>query len=82
MFAEKGDKVLVIVGGVVALINGCVYPIFTIIFGDMTNAFSNHDPEKRLEVAVENTVKFLVVGGIAFMLSFVQFSAFMISATR
>jgi len=82
MFAEKNDKILVIIGGLVALVNGFVYPIFTVIFGDMTNAFSNPDPNKRLEVALENSIKFFVVGAVAFILSFVQFSTFMISATR
>ena len=45
MFAEKDDRILVITGILVAAVNGYVYPIFSLLIGDMTNAFSTPDPQ-------------------------------------
>lgn len=50
-YATKDDKILIVVGGIASLINGAALPLFSVIFGMMTNSFSGEDTEEMLRSA-------------------------------
>jgi ATP-binding cassette subfamily B (MDR/TAP) protein 1 len=82
-FADTRDVVLLVTGAVAAYVNGMVYPAFTIIFGDMSNSFiPTNNGDKIVDLAFKNAIYFLIVGGVAWVLSFIMFSCWMVSATR
>jgi len=72
ILADTEDKIMIFVGLVASVLNGAIYPVFSLLFGDMTNTFSplNSDDEK-LNEALKVMIKFIVVGCIGFFLSFV-----------
>lgn len=66
-------------------------PMFSVIFGDMTDAFSGDDPDKMVSAAGECAMYiyriyknrwFLVLAGCSWLLSFLSFATFMISGER
>ena len=83
ILADTEDKIMIFVGLVASVLNGAIYPVFSLLFGDMTNTFSplNSDDEK-LNEALKVMIKFIVVGCIGFFLSFVQFACLSISSTK
>ncbi len=42
-FASGGDRLLLLVGCIAAVLGGCSMPIMIVLFGDLTNAFVQND---------------------------------------
>jgi len=58
-YATKDDKILIVVGGIASLINGAALPLFSVIFGMMTNSFAGEDTEEMLRAASEAASYFI-----------------------
>lgn len=81
--ADREDKILIAIGLLTSLVNGTIYPIFSLLFGDMTNTFSPlNTNDEKLDQALTVMIKFIVVGCVGFVLSFIQFSCLSISSTK
>lgn len=52
-YATTPDKVLIIVGIISSLGNGVTMPLFSVIFGGMTDAFSGDDVDEMVRAAGE-----------------------------
>ncbi len=39
-FASTSDKILMFIGGVAAFCNGSAFPLFSLLFGNMTDSFA------------------------------------------
>lgn len=50
-YATQSDKLLIIIGIITSAGNGITMPMFSVIFGDMTDAFSGEDPDKMVSAA-------------------------------
>lgn len=81
-YATSSDKFLILVGIISSAGNGVTMPMFSVIFGDMTDAFSGDDPDKMLRAAGIAAIWFLVLAGCSWVLSFLSFSTFMISGEK
>jgi len=46
-YATRNDKFLMVIGSLAAFANGAAFPAFSLIFGGMTDSFSN--PETMVE---------------------------------
>jgi ATP-binding cassette subfamily B (MDR/TAP) protein 1 len=56
-FATSKDKFLMALGALVAFINGAAMPMFSLIFGEMTDAFGpNSTPDDLLYMAGMNSM--------------------------
>ncbi|XP_050230996.1 ABC transporter B family member 9 [Mercurialis annua] len=70
-FADKLDKILMIVGSVAALANGLAQPLMTLIFGQLINSFGTSDPSGVVHQVSQLSLKlvYLAIGsGIAALL--------------
>ncbi|CAD8160850.1 unnamed protein product [Paramecium pentaurelia] len=81
-YATQSDKLLISIGILASIGNGVIMPMFSVIFGDMTDAFSGEDPDKMISAAGQCAIWFLVLAGCAWLLSFLSFTTFMISGER
>lgn len=52
-YATTNDKVLILVGIISSLGNGVTMPLFSVIFGGMTDAFSGDDVDEMVRAAGE-----------------------------
>ncbi|CAD8071446.1 unnamed protein product [Paramecium primaurelia] len=81
-YATQSDKFLILIGIIASAGNGVTMPMFSVIFGDMTDAFSGEDPDKMVSAAGECAIWFIVLAGCSWLLSFLSFATFMISGER
>jgi ATP-binding cassette subfamily B (MDR/TAP) protein 1 len=50
-YATVSDKILIVIGALASAANGVVMPLFSVIFGSMTDAFSGNDADKMVSSA-------------------------------
>lgn len=50
-YASNSDKFLIVFGGIAAAGNGLAMPMFSVIFGGMTDSFSGDDPDEMVRSA-------------------------------
>ncbi|KCV73465.1 hypothetical protein H696_01004 [Fonticula alba] len=80
-FARKTDLVLIAVGTLAAAVHGALQPVFTLITGDIVNAFGDPNAELVRTVA-ERVVWFAVFGFICLVAAYLQTSSFMYTSYR
>lgn len=59
-FADATDKVLILVGTVMASVHGAVLPLMCIVFGDMTDSFIKDSMVSHINIT--NPSEFSVTG--------------------
>ena len=80
-FATGYDKFLMFVGTVSSTLNGFAIPMFILLFGDMTSDIATN-MDDLMPVARKYAERFLEVGGIAFVLSYITMSTWMVTGER
>lgn len=50
-YATVSDKILIVIGALASAANGVVMPLFSVIFGSMTDAFSGNDADEMVSAA-------------------------------
>lgn len=50
-YATVSDKIFIVIGAIASAGNGVVMPLFSVIFGSMTDAFSGNDPDAMVSSA-------------------------------
>ncbi|KAG9292639.1 hypothetical protein G9A89_007011 [Geosiphon pyriformis] len=91
-YASPWDKILILIGSIGAMANGCALPFMTIIFANFIQAFGvfalatrTHpddlqDAKNTLDDEVrKNVYHFLILGSSAFVASYVQMTCWMIA---
>jgi ATP-binding cassette, subfamily B (MDR/TAP), member 1 len=84
-FTTRKEKLLMALGCLAAAIHGALTPMFTILFGNVIQTFGESDQGDSSHVvsSIGGLAKwFLVLGGIAFVTSFIQVRCQMVVATR
>lgn len=71
-FATSVDWFLMIVGGIAAMINGIALPMFSLIFGEMTDSFKPSEVQNVVSEAGKQSLYFLYIGLGSFFLSWVN----------
>lgn len=78
-------------GAVASAANGASFPLFAVIFGSMTDAFSKGECDPMLDAAAEAAMYilnayifrwFCILAAGTFVCSFVMFSTYIISGER
>ncbi|CAD8124583.1 unnamed protein product [Paramecium sonneborni] len=77
-YASPKDKILMFIGGFAAFCNGAAFPSFSIIFGDMTDSFSQAGDEMVRQAGL-NAIYFLIVAVGTMLMSFTMFATWMIT---
>ena len=80
MFATKFDVLLMIVGVLASMLNGCTMPFYLIIFGSMTNSISADSDLSS--TARKYAIIYLLIGAAAFIFSYIGLSCWMITGER
>jgi ATP-binding cassette subfamily B (MDR/TAP) protein 1 len=83
-FAEPLDKVLMAVGSLGAFVEGAAMPVFTILWGNMTDAFggSTSDPDAAVNQSRDIMWNFLEIGLGVFVASWLMLGCWMIAGER
>ncbi|CAD8206584.1 unnamed protein product [Paramecium octaurelia] len=77
-YATEKDKLLMIIGGLAAFLNGAAFPSFSIILGDMTDSFSEAGDEMVHQAGL-NAIYFIIVACGTMLMSFIMFATWMIT---
>ena len=82
-YATKKDKFLMTVGGIAAAANGAALPVFSILFGNVSDKFvpGTEDSDLLKTIGIIS-VEFFALGVAAFILSYISFSSWMIASER
>jgi ATP-binding cassette subfamily B (MDR/TAP) protein 1 len=80
-YADRHDKILMIVGAIAAFINGAGLPSFSEIFGRLINRLAKNPPDVEAQVADLAAIMVYVGIGVG-VLSFIQVCTWMIAAER
>ena len=64
--ADGKDVIMMIIGSIAALGAGCVMPMFSFFFGDLTMVYDKPDP---VHEALMAAIKFWIIAGAAWILS-------------
>ena len=67
-YATKIDIFLMVIGTLTSMVNGVIFPIFFLVLGDFTDDISpTNFQDSYAEAAKNNAIKFIIVGGAAFV---------------
>jgi ATP-binding cassette subfamily B (MDR/TAP) protein 1 len=77
---------MMFVGSLAALANGAAFPLFSVIFGEISNSFTPTGEadygDKLVETAGKLALWFFLIGCGSFVCSYIMFSFWMISGER
>lgn len=71
-YSTRTEKILIFVAFACAAVHGCIQPLFTIIFGAIINRFGDTPREEIVDEIGKYGVYFIILGIVAFVLSYVQ----------
>ena len=75
-YADRKDKVLMVFGSLCAMAVGCVFPLFSIIFGQVLNVMNNPatmaDPSKQADSVRSLCVYFFIIAIVSGICSFFE----------
>jgi ATP-binding cassette, subfamily B (MDR/TAP), member 1 len=80
-FAGRQDYILMAIGTLGSMINGMVFPAFSVIFGDMLNNFNLNRDQLKDEV-IKNSYAFIVLAFVTFTASIMALGAWSYTAER
>jgi ATP-binding cassette subfamily B (MDR/TAP) protein 1 len=83
-FADGFDKLLMAVGTIAAAANGAALPAFSLLWGNMTDAFGDSASNPNLMVDTARGVmwNFLEIGIGVFVASWLMFACWMVAGER
>eukprot|EP01113_Clastostelium_recurvatum_P023245 TRINITY_DN2777_c0_g1_i3.p1 TRINITY_DN2777_c0_g1~~TRINITY_DN2777_c0_g1_i3.p1 ORF type:complete len:384 (-),score=127.08 TRINITY_DN2777_c0_g1_i3:154-1305(-) len=85
-YASPGDRFLIFLGIISAIVVGASTPIFMIVLGDFINIFSIDkltSPNFSVADAVVDIVKWMmIIGGVASIASYAQYASWIVSCER
>jgi len=83
-YAKRKDYMFIIIGSLASAANGAAMPLFALITGDMTNSFNPYgeDADDVIKEVGKSSLRYLVIGVAAFILSYLSFACWMISGER
>mmetsp|Transcript_13835 Transcript_13835/g.23609 ORF Transcript_13835/g.23609 Transcript_13835/m.23609 type:complete len:1415 (+) Transcript_13835:1379-5623(+) len=86
-FADRTDKILIVIAIICSVCHGALTPMFTIIFGDIVNALGESDPaefdvDQFLSKMNDSSMWFVILGALAFLFATFQVLLFMMSGAR
>ncbi|OSX69448.1 hypothetical protein BU14_1509s0001, partial [Porphyra umbilicalis] len=85
-FATPFEIGLMVVGSICAFGHGALLPLFTIFFGDIITVGGTPDavanPDEVADRINSICIKFMILGGVAFVLAFFQVFCWMVAAQR
>jgi len=72
------------IGSLAAIIKGIAFPIFSVLFGEITNVFSNNrkNHDKMVEDATNLCIQMAILGIITLLISLIQKAPWMIVGER
>eukprot|EP01018_Ginkgo_biloba_P014563 Gb_11202 [translate_table: standard] len=85
VLADSLDIILMVIGTVSAVANGLSFPIMTILFGKLTNAFGQNagtDIHKVLHEVSKVALEFVYIGVVSGLVSFFQVACWMCTGER
>lgn len=71
-YATRNEKILIFVAFLCAALHGCIQPLFTVLFGAIIDSFGEKPPDQIVDEVGKYGIWFLVLGIVAFFLSYVQ----------
>ncbi|CAD8083497.1 unnamed protein product [Paramecium sonneborni] len=78
-FASKVDYGLMFLSMIGAIGNGLSMPIYSIIFGDLTDSYAYDDDDTKIKKAGFNTLYMLILGVGTLLVTFLMYATFSIS---
>ncbi|XAR59296.1 Xenobiotic-transporting ATPase [Bertholletia excelsa] len=81
-FADRRDKVLMVVGSLAAAANGLAQPLMTLIFGYLVNSFATSARSQVLHEVSQVAIKFVYLAVGSGIASFLQVSCWMVTGER
>ena len=82
-FAEQKDYIYLILGIVFAMVAGCSFPFFALIWGKILDAFLiTTDPQARLDQAAHYRNIFFAIGVASLFASWISFGSWTIMSDR
>ena len=82
-FALPRERVLLALAVAASVAHGALMPLFTVLFGDVIDAFDpTEDPDALADAVAAICVKFLILGAIAGATAYAQASLFAVTGTR
>ncbi|KAL0985399.1 hypothetical protein UPYG_G00156400 [Umbra pygmaea] len=96
-FADGWDQLLIVLGTIMAVVNGTVFPLMMIVFGDMTDSFVEDakQPERNatnINYAVSNTslgeeltgyaIYYSIMGAVVLVAAYMQVAFWTLAAGR
>eukprot|EP01114_Cavostelium_apophysatum_P016898 TRINITY_DN48_c0_g1_i1.p1 TRINITY_DN48_c0_g1~~TRINITY_DN48_c0_g1_i1.p1 ORF type:complete len:1280 (-),score=427.38 TRINITY_DN48_c0_g1_i1:235-4074(-) len=80
--ADKIDALLLIFGSIGAIGQGLLFPIFSLVFGELLDAFNGTTREEIYDKVVDLCYWFLIIGAGGFLSAFLQNTFWSITAER
>uniref|UniRef100_A0A3Q3W6X8 Uncharacterized protein n=1 Tax=Mola mola TaxID=94237 RepID=A0A3Q3W6X8_MOLML len=89
-FADCRDMVLIIVGTLMAMVNGTVLPLMCIVFGDMTDSFVNYEgslintsyPSEFFSLLSRYAIYYSILGFVVLVAAYMQVAFWTLAAGR
>ncbi|KAL4464298.1 hypothetical protein ABPG72_011343 [Tetrahymena utriculariae] len=82
-YANKTDWTLMVIGSIASMANGVAFPMFALIFGQMTDSFGpNSTGDDLVDAAGKQSLYFFFIGVGSFLMSWIQLGCWMISGER
>ncbi|CAK70070.1 unnamed protein product (macronuclear) [Paramecium tetraurelia] len=79
-FANQMDYVWIVISIIGAICNGLSMPIYSIIFGNLTDSFAYEDAETKLNKAGLNTIYMFVLGICTLLVTLIMYTTFSITS--
>jgi ATP-binding cassette subfamily B (MDR/TAP) protein 1 len=68
-YADRTDKIHLVVGTICSIAAGCSFPFFMIFFGDILPVFLEPNRDHAASSAFDVALKFFIIGGATWILS-------------
>jgi ABC-type multidrug transport system fused ATPase/permease subunit len=81
-FATHTELWMVALGSVAAIMHGALMPLFTLLFGDVIDSFGPGNGDALQDNVAAICVRFVILGGIAGVTSYLQMMLFMATGAR
>ncbi|CAD8161298.1 unnamed protein product [Paramecium pentaurelia] len=79
-FANQMDYIWIVVSIIGAICNGLSMPIYSIIFGNLTDSFAYEDSDTKLNKAGLNTIYMFVLGICTLLVTLIMYTTFSITS--
>uniref|UniRef100_A0A8C8FDU0 ATP-binding cassette, sub-family B (MDR/TAP), member 4 n=1 Tax=Oncorhynchus tshawytscha TaxID=74940 RepID=A0A8C8FDU0_ONCTS len=91
MFADGWDRLMIVLGTIMAMVNGTVLPLMCIVFGDMTDSFigdsiqtqNNFTSDRRdINDVIGHAIYYSIMGAVVLVAAYMQVAFWTLAAGR